>query len=96
MSLVYKTTLIGSLTLHKFKSIELVLLTIAKDIYDEFPDNTWLWGIGQVFLNFGLIGFFKFGLAEAVTWQGQRGGGEDRTQVVHHVLTRWESCLPEP
>eukprot|EP00913_Durusdinium_trenchii_P001169 g1075.t1 len=38
----------------------------GNDIYDEFPDKTWLWGIAQVFLNFGLVGFFKFGLAEAV------------------------------
>ncbi|OLQ00149.1 hypothetical protein AK812_SmicGene17232 [Symbiodinium microadriaticum] len=45
----------------------------VRDLYDEFPDNTWILGskgtlaehqdfhlrIGQVFLNFGLVSFFK-------------------------------------
>jgi len=52
--------------LNNFIKFVAVVSFVTSDIYDEFPDNTWLWGIGQVFLNFGLIGFFKFGLAEAV------------------------------
>ena len=65
--------------------------TFAKDIYDEFPDNTWLWGIGQVFLNFGLIGFFKFGLAEAVTWQPGGWGWTSCTSCVATPPHRWET-----
>ena len=49
------------------KVYSLLCSLCIEDIYDDFPDNTWIWGIGQVFLNFSLIGFFKFGLAAAVT-----------------------------
>lgn len=52
--------------LNNFIKFVAVVGFVTSDLYDEFPDNTWILGIGQVFLNFGLVSFFKFGLAEAV------------------------------
>ncbi|CAE8626624.1 unnamed protein product [Polarella glacialis] len=41
---------------------------VTAELYDETPDKTWQAGIAQVFINFGLIGFFKFGLKRTLHW----------------------------
>ncbi|CAE7225627.1 hppA, partial [Symbiodinium sp. KB8] len=59
--------------LNNFIKFVAVVGFVTSDLYDEFPDNTWILGskgtlaehqdfhlrIGQVFLNFGLVSFFK-------------------------------------
>jgi len=52
--------------LNNFIKFVAVVTFVTSDIYEETPENTWMWGLVQVFLNFGLISFFKFGLARAV------------------------------
>lgn len=35
---------------------------VTSDLYDMTPENTWMYGVVQVIINFTLVSFFKFGL----------------------------------
>ena len=52
--------------LNNFIKFVAVVSFVTSDLYDEFPTETWLWGLGQVAINFSLVSFFKFGLAKTI------------------------------
>eukprot|EP00930_Biecheleria_cincta_P016869 TRINITY_DN13580_c0_g1_i1.p1 TRINITY_DN13580_c0_g1~~TRINITY_DN13580_c0_g1_i1.p1 ORF type:complete len:524 (-),score=98.72 TRINITY_DN13580_c0_g1_i1:129-1700(-) len=52
--------------LNNFIKFVAVVSFVTSHMYDEFPNNTWQLGIAQVFIQFSLISFFKFGLAATV------------------------------
>lgn len=52
--------------LNNFIKLVAVVSFVTSRLYDQTPENTWVWGIGQVFINFSLIYFFKYGVQKVV------------------------------
>lgn len=52
--------------LNNFIKVVAVASFVTSDLYDEYPYKTFVWGIGQVIINFACVSFFKFGLAWSI------------------------------
>jgi len=52
--------------LNNFIKFVVVVSFATSGLYDETPEETWPWGIAQVFINFSLTAFFRCGLAWSI------------------------------
>jgi len=52
--------------LNNFIKFVAVVSFATNGLYDETPDETWPWGIAQIFINFSLTAFLRFGLSKSI------------------------------
>jgi len=52
--------------LNNFIKLVAVVSFVTSGLYDLSPEKSWPYGVLQVFVNFAVVSFFKFGLAETI------------------------------